>query len=76
MVLYGSGMSDPNLHHPLDLPTLVAGGGAGRIRGGRHIRVAPGTPLTNLQPTLLDKMDVRIDRFGDSTGMVPTLSIL
>ena len=76
MLLCGSGMSDPNLHHPRNLPTLVAGGGAGRIKGGRHIKYAPDTPLTNLQLTLLEKMGVPMERFGDSTGQLTTLSEL
>ena len=64
-VLYGSGMSDSSLHTPLGLPTMVAGGGIGN---GRHVRVAEGTPLCNLQLSLLNTLGVEIDHFGDSTG--------
>jgi len=67
-LLFGSGMSNSNVHLPLDVPTLVAGGRAMGITGGRHLRYAPGTPLANLQLTLLDKIGVSIDRFGDSDG--------
>ena len=64
-ILYGSGMSDSGLHTPLGLPVLVAGGGIGN---GRHIRAAAGTPLCNLQLSLLHKLGVQAERFGDSTG--------
>ncbi len=74
MLMYGSGMSDSNPHKNLDLPILVAGGGGGAIRGGRHLRYAPGTPLSNLYLTLLDKMGVPAEAIGDSTGRVEHLS--
>ncbi len=74
MVVYGSGMSNSNLHNIQKLPILLAGGGAGRLRGGRHIQYADETPLTNLYMTLLDKLDVPIERFGDSTGTLAHLS--
>lgn len=76
MVLYGSGMSNSNLHNIQNLPILLAGGGAGRIRGGRHIRYADETPLTNLYLTLLDKLDVPAERVGDSTGTLEHLTEL
>ena len=47
---------------------MLAGGGAGTLKGGRHIRFAKDTPLANLHSTLLDKLGVRTDHFGDSTG--------
>ena len=74
MVVYGSGMSNSNLHNIQKLPILLAGGGAGQLRGNRHLRYADETPLTNLYLTLLDKMDVRVDRFGDSTGRLEGLA--
>jgi hypothetical protein len=73
MILYGSGLSNPNLHQHDDLPLMVAGGGAGTIKGNRHIRVAAGTPMANLHLTLLDKMGLRVDRFGESTGLIESL---
>jgi hypothetical protein len=51
----------------------VAGGAAGRMRGGRHIRFNRPTPLANLHLTLLDKVGVRLESFGDSRGMVNEL---
>ena len=76
MVLYGSGMSNSNLHNIQDLPLLLAGGGAGQLRAGHHVRYAEGTPLTNLYLSLLDKLDVPVERFGDSTGRLQQLSDL
>ncbi len=74
MVIYGSGMSNSNLHNIQKLPILLAGGGAGRLHSGRHIRHADETPLTNLYMTLLDKLDVPVENFGDSTGTLAGLS--
>jgi len=67
-LLYGCGISNGNEHLHTDLPILLAGGGSGQLRGGRHIRVKPNTPLTNLQLTILDKLGVPADTLGDSTG--------
>ena len=73
MYMYGSGMGDPNLHDHINLPILVAGGGAGRLKGGRHIRYADRTPLANLHLTLLEKAGVRMDSFADSKGKIEEL---
>jgi len=74
MIIYGSGMSDGNRHDHHDLPTLLVGGGAGQLAGGRHLRYAAHTPITNLFLTLLDKLGVPAERIGDSTGQVEHLS--
>jgi hypothetical protein len=69
ILLYGSGISDSNLHLHYDLPTLVVGGGAGRLKGGRHLVYERRTPMANLCLTLLDKMDIPgVEKLGDSTG--------
>ena len=73
-ILYGCGISDGNQHLHVDLPILLAGGGAGTLEGGRHLRVAEETPLTNLQLSMLDKLGVPTESLGDSTGMVKHLS--
>jgi hypothetical protein len=73
MLLYGSGLSNPDDHNHHDLPILLAGGGAGLLRGGRHIKYPLDTPLANLHLTLLDKMGVPLDRLGDSTGKIELL---
>jgi len=71
--LYGSGMGNPSLHDHVNLPILVAGGASTGMKGGRHIRYREGTPLGNLHLTLLDKVGVRLDQFGDSNGRVDNL---
>jgi hypothetical protein len=73
LYLYGSGMGNPNVHDHINLPILVAGGAAGRMKGGRHIRFQQATPLANLHLTLLDKVGVRLDKFADSNGKVDEL---
>jgi hypothetical protein len=75
LLLYGSGMGNPNQHDHDNLPILVAGGAAGRMRGGRHIRNAQPVPLANLHLTLLDKVGVRLDAFADSRGKVDELFV-
>ncbi|PYR03457.1 MAG: hypothetical protein DMF97_02005, partial [Acidobacteria bacterium] len=58
LYLYGSGMGNPNVHDHVNLPILVAGGGAGSLKGGRHIKYVEPTPLANLHLTLLEKAGV------------------
>jgi hypothetical protein len=72
-LVYGSGMSNSNLHLPLNLPVVMAGGGIG-ISGSRHVRYPEGTPLTNLYLTILNRMGVPAERIGDSTGTFQQLS--
>ena len=66
-MIYGAGMADSNAHSPYNIPLVLAGGGAGQLKGGRHVRFTD-TPLANLHLTLLDKFGVQWDRIGDSTG--------
>lgn len=73
LYLYGSGMGNPNVHDHVNLPILVAGGGAGRLKGARHIKYAEPRPLANLHLTLLEKVGVRLDAFADSKGKVEEL---
>ena len=70
LYLLGSGMGNPNLHDHANLPILVAGGGSGTLKGGRHITYQELTPLANLHVTLLDKLGVHVEKFADSTGSV------
>lgn len=71
--LYGSGMGNPDVHDHTNLPILVAGGGAGKLKGGRHLKYAQPVPLANLHLTLLEKVGVKIDRFADSKGKIQEL---
>jgi len=73
LYLYGSGMGNPNVHDHTNLPILVAGGAAGKMNGGRHIRYDKPTPLANLHLTLLDKVGVHLESFADSQGQVDDL---
>ena len=74
LIVYGSSLSDANLHTHHDLPILLAGGGAGQVQGGRHIRYPKETPLNNLFLNLLDKAGVPTEKFGDATGRLDYLS--
>jgi Protein of unknown function (DUF1552) len=71
MFLYGAALSNPNLHAHYDLPLAVVGGGAGTLRGGRHLVYRNETPMTNLLLSLLDKVGVPAEKLGDSTGRLP-----
>ena len=73
LYLYGSGMGNPNIHDHVNLPVVVAGGGAGMARGGRHIKYDKPMPMANLHLTLLDSVGVHLDAFSDSTGKIDTL---
>jgi Protein of unknown function (DUF1552) len=76
ILLYGSGISNSDRHTHGPLPTLLLGGGAGTIKGGRHLVYPDDTPLANLQLTLLNKMGVPAETLGDSTGQFRELSEL
>ena len=73
MIMYGSGLSDGNRHNNEDLPILLAGRGGGTLEPGRHIEFRRETPLANLFLSMLDRMGVDAERFGDSTGRLPFL---
>ena len=73
-ILYGGGLSDGDKHNHVNLPIAILGGGAGRLKGGRHVRLPQDTPLANVHLTLLDNMGIHVDRFGDSTGRIEELS--
>jgi len=72
-LLYGSNMSNSNAHDHYPLPNLVIGGAAGRLQGGRHLKYADHTPMTNLLVTMLDKVGVKQESLGDSSGLLSNL---
>jgi len=76
-ILYGGGISNSTRHSGDNLPLLVVGGGAGRLKGGRHLTYADKPSMANLLVTLMDKLDVPVERIGGSTGKLPidTLSL-
>jgi len=67
MILYGSSLSDGNEHNFDPLPVVLAGGGSGQLRGGRHVKYAEHTPMSNLLLAVLHKLGVEADSIGDST---------
>ena len=76
MLLYGGALRNSNKHTTENLPILVAGGGCGEIQGGRHVICPEGTPLTDLQYTMLLKLGVPVESFGGTTGAIHELSQL
>jgi len=75
MIVYGSGMADGNAHAHADIPTLLFGKGGGTIDSGRHVVCPTSTPICNLWLSLMDRMGVKADRFGDSTGLLSGLTV-
>lgn len=73
LYLYGSGMGNPNIHDHTNLPVLIAGGAAGQMQGNRHIRFDQPVPLANLHLTLLNKVGVPCESFGDSQRQLDEL---
>jgi uncharacterized protein DUF1552 len=70
LILYGGGMGDGNLHRHSDLPCLLAGSLGGKFKTGRHLAYPENTPMTNLLVTILDNVGVRVNKLGDSTGLL------
>ena len=73
VLLYGSNMSNSNAHDHFPLPAIVVGGAAGRMKGGRHLKYPDHTPMTNLLVTMLDKVGVKQESLGDSSGTLSNL---
>ncbi len=74
LLLYGAGMSDSNQHSNSGLPLVLFGGGSGKVKGGRHLRYAENTSISNLHLTMLDKLGVPVEKLGNSTGALDLLS--
>ena len=70
-ILYGSGISNSNAHSGDNLPLMLIGGGAGKLKGGRHLLYDDEPGMANLLMTLMDKLDVPVDHIGGSTGKLP-----
>jgi hypothetical protein len=73
ILLYGSNMSNSNAHDEFPLPTLVVGGGCGKLKGGQHLRYPDRTQLSNLLLTLLDRAGVPAEKIGNSTAVMSEL---
>jgi hypothetical protein len=74
LIIYGSSISDGNLHTHHDLPVVLAGGGAGQVKGNRHVVYPKDTPLNNLLLSMLEKAGAPAEKFGDSTGKLDCLA--
>jgi hypothetical protein len=70
-ILYGAGISNSNRHSGDNLPLVVMGGGAGKLKGGRHLHYPNKPSNANLLVTLMDKLDVPVEHLGGSTGKLP-----
>lgn len=73
LILYGSGMSNSNVHNHSPLPVLLAGGAAGQLKGGRHLKYPENTPMSNLLLSILHKAGIDQESQGDSTGPLTEL---
>ncbi|MGE3511403.1 MAG: DUF1552 domain-containing protein, partial [Vicinamibacterales bacterium] len=73
LFLYGTGISDSNTHFYDDLPIALVGGARTGLQAGQYVRVPKGTPLANLHLTVLDKLGIHLETFGDSTGRLSEL---
>ncbi|MDE2714826.1 MAG: DUF1552 domain-containing protein [Verrucomicrobiota bacterium] len=69
----GAGMGDGTTHQYNDLPLVVAGGGAGKLKLGNHIHCKRGTPLANLWLTQLQALGISRKKYADSTGVIPEI---
>jgi hypothetical protein len=70
-ILYGAGISNSNRHAGDNLPLLLVGGGAGKLKGGRHLKYANQPSMANLLMTIMDKMEYPVEKVGGSTGRLP-----
>jgi hypothetical protein len=70
-IMYGSGISNSTRHSGVNLPLMLLGGGAGRLDGGRHLKYTDKPSIANLLVTLMDKLDVPVEKIGGSTGKLP-----
>ncbi|MDP4679090.1 MAG: DUF1552 domain-containing protein, partial [Cyclobacteriaceae bacterium] len=75
MIMFSSGLRDGNRHSPYNLPIVMAGSGGGKLKTGQNIQFEKNTPLANLYLTMLQNMDVNVDKFGDSTRALSEITI-
>jgi hypothetical protein len=75
LIMMGSGIGDGDRHNHDDLPILTVGKGNGILTPGRHLKYDRNTPLCNLYLSMLDGMGIKQDRFADSTGRLPGLTV-
>jgi len=73
LLVYGAGICDGDRHNHDDLPILVAGGGGGSVQSGKHVVYPNKTPMTNLFVSMFDRMQIPVEKIGDSTGKLAQL---
>lgn len=71
IILYGAGISNSNAHSGVNLPLMLVGGGAGKLKGGRHLKYANQPSQANLLMTIMDKMEYPVEKVGGSNGELP-----
>ncbi len=75
MIVYGAGLSDGNRHTHENLPVMLMGGGGGTLKGGRRVTYRKETPISNLYLSMMDRMGVKAEHFGDATGRIDGLDL-
>jgi hypothetical protein len=75
MIVYGAGLADGNNHIHENLPTVIAGSARGFIKTGRHVVYRKETPMCNLHLTMMDRMGLPMEHFGDATGKLEGLDL-
>ena len=70
MIMYGSPMGDSNVHNHKRVPVVLLGHANGQLKGNVHVRMPDGTPMANILLTMLHKLNVKVDSFGDSNGVI------
>jgi len=75
MIVYGAALADGNRHSHEDLPTIMVGRGGSNFKSGRRIVSRKETPMCNLFLTMMDRMGVHVEHFGDSTGRLDGLNL-
>jgi hypothetical protein len=75
MIVYGAGLADGNRHNHEDLPTLMFGKAGGAFKTGRRIVYRKETPISNMYLTMMDRMGVNVEHFGESTGRLDGLNL-
>jgi hypothetical protein len=70
LFLYGSNMSNSNQHDNYPLPAVLVGGANGAHAGGKNLTLAARTPLANLHLTMLKKLGIEQEKFGNSSGIL------
>ena len=61
-------MGDSNLHNHKRVPLFIAGHAGGALKGGLHVKAADGTPMANAMLSVMHKLGIDAEQFGDSTG--------